>query len=156
MIFLHSILFVDAGKAFEGLFVAVTANQMMFEHIGCATRRTTPTQAILMRTDHQRQLWNGRAMRAACSDWTIRSAISASRQGMSVRVTTSQTSYSKRNAERQKKQLLYRVTEFASALGIKQRTGQLTESQAKATGMVTLDAVLANNAKRHKLRPVAV
>ena len=56
MIFLHSILFVDAGKAFEGLFVAVTANQMMFEHIGCATRRTTPTQAILMRTDHQRQL----------------------------------------------------------------------------------------------------
>ena len=48
------------------------------------------------------------------------------------------------------------VTEFASALGIKQRTGQLTESQAKATGMVTLDAVLAKNAKRHKLRPVAV
>ncbi len=74
---------------------------------------------------------------------------------MSVRVT-SQTSYSKRNAELQKKQLLYRVTEFASALGIKQRTGQLTESQAKATGMVTLDAVLAKNAKQHKLRPVAV
>ena len=101
------------------------------------------------------------------------------------------------------------VTEFASALGIKQRTGQLTESQAqaawvkfermcakdlqllpveattfhkaamltmdvtaglragdalhlacamqaKATGMVTLDAVLAKNAKRHKLRPMAV
>jgi hypothetical protein len=101
------------------------------------------------------------------------------------------------------------VTEFASALGIKQRTGQLTESQAqaawvkfermcandlqllaveaitfhkaamltmnvveglragdalhlacamqaKATGMVTLDAVLAKNAKRHKLKLVAV
>ena len=101
------------------------------------------------------------------------------------------------------------VTEFASALGIKQRTGQLTESQAqaawvkfermcandlqllpveattfhkaamltmdvtaglragdalhlacamqaKATGMVTLDAVLAKNAKRHKLKPVGV
>ena len=105
--------------------------------------------------------------------------------------------------------MLYRVTEFASALGIKQRTGQLTESQAqaawvkfermcandlqllaveaitfhkaamltmnvaeglragdalhlacamqaKATGMVTLDAVLAKNAKRHKLKPVGV
>jgi predicted nucleic acid-binding protein len=101
------------------------------------------------------------------------------------------------------------VTEFASALGIKQRTGQLTEPQAqaawvkfermcandlqllpvgamtfhraallameataglragdalhlacameaKATGMVTLDAVLAKNAKRLKLRPVAI
>jgi len=101
------------------------------------------------------------------------------------------------------------VTEFASALGIKQRTGQLTESQAqaawvkfermcandlqllpveattfhkaamltmdvtaglragdalhlacamqaKATGMVTLDALLAKNAKRHKVKPVAV
>lgn len=101
------------------------------------------------------------------------------------------------------------VTEFASALGIKQRTGQLTESQAqaawvkfermcandlqllpveattfhkaamltmdvtaglragdalhlacamqaKATGMVTLDAVLAKNAKRHKLKLLAV
>ena len=101
------------------------------------------------------------------------------------------------------------VTEFASALGIKQRTGQLTESQAqaawvkfermcandlqllpveaitfhkaamltmnvaeglragdalhlacamqaKAAGMVTLDAVLAKNAKRHKLKLVAV
>jgi predicted nucleic acid-binding protein len=48
------------------------------------------------------------------------------------------------------------VTEFASALGIKQRTGQLTESQAKATSMVTLDAVLAKNAKRHKLKLVAV
>jgi hypothetical protein len=101
------------------------------------------------------------------------------------------------------------VTEFASALGIKQRTGQLTESQAqaawvkfermcandlqllpveamtfhkaamltmnvaeglragdalhlacamqaKAAGMVTLDAVLAKNAKRHKVKPVAV
>ena len=101
------------------------------------------------------------------------------------------------------------VTEFASALGIKQRTGQLTESQAqaawvkfermcandlqllpveattfhkaamltmdvtaglragdalhlacamqaKAAGMVTLDAVLAKNAKRHKLKLLAV
>ena len=101
------------------------------------------------------------------------------------------------------------VTEFASALGIKQRTGQLTESQAqaawvkfermcandlqllpveattfhkaamltmnvaeglragdalhlacamqaKAAGMVTLDVVLAKNAKRHKLKPVSV
>jgi predicted nucleic acid-binding protein len=101
------------------------------------------------------------------------------------------------------------VTEFASALGIKQRTGQLTESQAqaawvkfermcandlqllpveattfhkaamltmdvtaglragdalhlacamqaKATGMVTLDALLAKNAKRHKLKLLAV
>jgi hypothetical protein len=101
------------------------------------------------------------------------------------------------------------VTEFASALGIKQRTGQLTESQAqaawvkfermcandlqllaveaitfhkaamltmnvaeglragdalhlacamqaKATGMVTLDALMAKNAKRHKLKLLAV
>ena len=101
------------------------------------------------------------------------------------------------------------VTEFASALGIKQRTGQLTEPQAqsawlkfermcvndlqllpveartfhkaalltmdataglragdalhlacaieaKATGMVTLDAVLAKNSKRCKVKPVAV
>ena len=100
------------------------------------------------------------------------------------------------------------VTEFASALGIKQRTGQLTEPQAqaawvkfermcandlqllpveamtfhkaamltmdvteglragdalhvacameaKASGMVTLDAVLAKNAKRYKVKPVA-
>ena len=62
----------------------------------------------------------------------------------------------KKKCRATKKQLLYRVTEFASALGIKQRTGQLTESQAQATGMVTLDAVLAKNAKRHKLRPVAV
>jgi predicted nucleic acid-binding protein len=28
--------------------------------------------------------------------------------------------------------------------------------QAKAAGMVTLDAVLAKNAKRHKLKPVGV
>jgi predicted nucleic acid-binding protein len=35
-------------------------------------------------------------------------------------------------------------------------TDQLAESQAKATGMVTLDAVLAKNAKRHNLRPVGV
>lgn len=101
------------------------------------------------------------------------------------------------------------VTEFASALGIKRRTGQLTESQAqaawvkfermcandlqllaveaitfhkaamltmnvaeglragdalhlacamqaKATGMVTLDALMAKNAKRHKLKLLAV
>ena len=101
------------------------------------------------------------------------------------------------------------VTEFASALGIKQRTGQLTESQAqaawvkfermcandlqllpvnamtfhkaamltmdvtaglragdalhlacamesKATGMVTLDTVLAKNSKRCKVKPVAI
>jgi predicted nucleic acid-binding protein len=101
------------------------------------------------------------------------------------------------------------VTEFASALGIKQRTGQLTASQAqiawvqfericandlqllpvetmsfheaammtmdaaaglrpgdalhlacaiqaKARGMVTLDAVLAKNAKRFKMKPVAI
>jgi hypothetical protein len=101
------------------------------------------------------------------------------------------------------------VTEFASALGIKRRTGQLTESQAqaawvnfermcandlqllaveattfhkaavltmdvtaglragdalhlacamqaKAAGMVTLDAVLAKNAKRHKLKSMPV
>jgi hypothetical protein len=64
VIFLHSILYVDAGKAFEGLLVAVTANQMMFEYIGCATGRATPTQAILMRTDHQHQLcerWGFRA-----------------------------------------------------------------------------------------------
>ena len=101
------------------------------------------------------------------------------------------------------------VTEFASALGLKQRTGQLTEEQAKtawmqfermcandlqllpvevmtfhraamltmdaaaglragdalhlacamqakAQGMVTLDVVLAKNAKRVKLMPVAI
>ena len=101
------------------------------------------------------------------------------------------------------------VTEFASALGIKQRTGQLTESQAQtawvqfericandlqllpvhttlfhkaammtmdaasglragdalhlacaveanAHGMVTLDAVLAKNAKRFKVKSVAI
>ena len=101
------------------------------------------------------------------------------------------------------------VTEFASALGIKQRTGQLTASQAKsawvqfericandlqllpveakcfhqaammtmdttaalragdalhlacaleanAQGMVTLDAVLAKNAERFKLKTVAI
>jgi predicted nucleic acid-binding protein len=101
------------------------------------------------------------------------------------------------------------VTEFASALGIKQRTGQLTELQAqaawvkfermcandlqllpveamtfhkaamltidaaaglragdalhlacameaKAQGMVTLDTVLAKNAKRFKVKPVAI
>ena len=101
------------------------------------------------------------------------------------------------------------VTEFASALGIKQRTGQLTEPQAqaawvkfermcandlqllpveamtihkaamltmdvtaglragdalhlacameaKASGMVTLDAVLAKNSKRCKVKPVAI
>jgi predicted nucleic acid-binding protein len=101
------------------------------------------------------------------------------------------------------------VTEFASALGIKQRTGQLTEPQAqaawvkfermcandlqllpveamtfhkaamltmdvaaglragdalhlacameaKATGMVTLDAVLAKNSKRCKVKPVVI
>ena len=101
------------------------------------------------------------------------------------------------------------VTEFASALGIKQRTGQLSESQAqaawfkfervcandlqllpveamtfhkaamltmdaaaglragdalhlacameaKAAGVVTLDAVLAKNSKRCKLKPVAI
>ena len=101
------------------------------------------------------------------------------------------------------------VTEFASALGIKQRTGQLTESQAQtawvqfericandlkllpvqttsfhraalmtmdaaaglragdalhlacaiqanAQGIVTLDTVLAKNAKRLKLKPVAI
>lgn len=101
------------------------------------------------------------------------------------------------------------VTEFASALGLKQRTGQLTEAQAqtawvhfericandlqllpvqaltfhkaamqtmdagaglraedalhlacameaKALGMVTLDAVLARNAKRFKVKPVAI
>ena len=101
------------------------------------------------------------------------------------------------------------VTEFASALGIKQRTGQLTEAQAqtawvqlermcandlqllpveakifhkaalmavdaaaglragdalhlacaianKAQGMVTLDAVLAKNAKRFKVKPVPI
>ena len=101
------------------------------------------------------------------------------------------------------------VTEFASAMGLKQRTGQLTESQAqtawlqfericandlellpvdamtfhkaavltmdasaglragdalhlacamdaKAKGLVTLDAVLAKNAKRVKVNPVAI
>lgn len=101
------------------------------------------------------------------------------------------------------------VTEFASALGIKQRTGQLTEAQAqaawvkfermcandlqllpvdamtfhkaalltmnamtglragdalhlacamdaKATGMVTLDTVLAKNSRRYKVKPIAV
>jgi uncharacterized protein len=101
------------------------------------------------------------------------------------------------------------VTEFASALGLKQRTGQLTQEQAqtawmqfervcandlqllpvevtmfhraavltldasaglragdalhlacamqaKAQGMVTLDAVLAKNAKRFKVKPVAI
>ena len=101
------------------------------------------------------------------------------------------------------------VTEFASALGIKQRTGQLTETQAqtawvqfermcandlqllpveamtfhkaamltmdvkaglragdalhlacaidaKAQGMVTLDTVLAKNAKRFKVKPVSI
>jgi uncharacterized protein len=101
------------------------------------------------------------------------------------------------------------VTEFASALGLKQRTGQLTETQAqtawmqfericandlqllpvevmtfhraamltmdaaaglragdalhlasameaKAQGMVTLDVVLARNAKRFKVKPVAI
>ena len=101
------------------------------------------------------------------------------------------------------------VTEFASALGIKQPTGQLTEPQAqaawvkfermcandlqllpveamtihkaamltmdvtaglragdalhlacameaKASGMVTLDAVLAKNSKRCKVKPVAI
>lgn len=101
------------------------------------------------------------------------------------------------------------VTEFASAMGLKQRTGQLTEEQAqtawmqfermcandlqllpvevmtfhraamltmdaaaglragdalhlacameaKAQGMVTLDAVLAKNAKRFKVKPVAI
>lgn len=101
------------------------------------------------------------------------------------------------------------VTEFASAMGLKQRTGQLTEEQAqtawmqfermcandlqllpvevmtfhraamltmdaaaglragdalhlacamqaKAQGMVTLDVVLAKNAKRVKLMPVAI
>jgi uncharacterized protein len=101
------------------------------------------------------------------------------------------------------------VTEFASAMGLKQRTGQLTETQAqtawmqfericandlqllpvevmtfhraamltmdaaaglragdalhlasamqaKAHGMVTLDVVLARNAKRFKVKPVAI
>ena len=101
------------------------------------------------------------------------------------------------------------VTEFSSALGIKQRTGQLTESQAQtawvqfericandlkllpvetrlfhkaammtmdaaaglragdalhlacaieanAQGIVTLDTVMAKNAKRFKLKPVAI
>jgi predicted nucleic acid-binding protein len=101
------------------------------------------------------------------------------------------------------------VTEFASAMGLKQRTGQLTQEQAqtawmqfericandlqllpveattfhkaavltmdasaglragdalhlacamqaKAQGMVTLDGVLAKNAKRFKVRPVAI
>lgn len=101
------------------------------------------------------------------------------------------------------------VTEFASALGIKQRTGQLTKAQAqtawiqfericandlqllpveattfhksamltmdaaaglragdalhlacaieaKALGIVTLDAVMAKNAKRFKMKPVAI
>ena len=101
------------------------------------------------------------------------------------------------------------VTEFASAMGLKQRTGQLTEEQAqtawmqfermcandlqllpveaitfhraamltmdaaaglragdalhlacaianKAQGMVTLDAVLAKNAKRFKVKPVVI
>jgi len=101
------------------------------------------------------------------------------------------------------------VTEFASAIGLKQRTGQLTQEQAqaawmqferlcandlqllpveattfhkaavltlevsaglragdalhlacamqaKAQGMVTLDAVLAKNAKRFKVRPVPI
>ena len=101
------------------------------------------------------------------------------------------------------------VTEFASAMGLKQRTGQLTEEQAqtawmqfermcandlqllpvevmtfhraamltmdaaaglragdalhlacamqaKAQGMVTLDVVLAKNAKRVKVKPVAI
>jgi predicted nucleic acid-binding protein len=101
------------------------------------------------------------------------------------------------------------VTEFASAMGLKQRTGQLTEEQAqtawmqfermcandlqllpvevmtfhraamltmdaaaglragdalhlacameaKAQGMVTLDVVLVKNAKRFKVKPVAI
>lgn len=101
------------------------------------------------------------------------------------------------------------VTEFASAMGLKQRTGQLTKAQAqtawmqfermcaddlqllpvqamtfhraamltmdaatglragdalhlacameaKAQGLVTLDVVLAKNAKRFKLKPVAI
>jgi predicted nucleic acid-binding protein len=101
------------------------------------------------------------------------------------------------------------VTEFASAMGLKQRTGQLTQEQAqtawmqfeqvcandlnllpvevttfhkaalltmdaaaglragdalhlacamqaKAQGMVTLDAVLAKNAKRFKVKPVVI
>jgi predicted nucleic acid-binding protein len=101
------------------------------------------------------------------------------------------------------------VTEFASAMGLKQRTGQLTESQAqtawlqfericandlellpvdamtfhkaamltmdataglragdalhlacameaKAKGLVTLDVVLSKNAKRVKVKPVAI
>jgi len=101
------------------------------------------------------------------------------------------------------------VTEFASAMGLKQRTGQLTESQAqsawiqfericandlellsvdvmtfhkaamltmdasaalragdalhlacameaKANGLVTLDVVLAKNAKRVKVKPVTI
>jgi len=101
------------------------------------------------------------------------------------------------------------VTEFASALGLKQRTGQLTEAQAqsawmqfermcandlqllsvepmtfhkaamltmnasaglragdalhlacamanKAQGMVTLDAVLAKNAKHFKVKPIPI
>jgi predicted nucleic acid-binding protein len=101
------------------------------------------------------------------------------------------------------------VTEFASAMGLKQRTGQLTESQARSTwlqfericandlellpvdamtihkaamltmdasaglragdalhlacameakakGLVTLDVVLAKNAKRVKVKPVAI
>jgi predicted nucleic acid-binding protein len=101
------------------------------------------------------------------------------------------------------------VTEFASAMGLKQRTGQLTQKQAqsawmqfekvcandlellpvemttfhkaavltmdaspglragdalhlacamqtKAQGMVTLDGVLAKNAKRFKVKPIAI
>ena len=155
MIFLHSILFVDAGKAFEGLLVAVTANQMMFEHIGCATGRATPTQAILMRTDHQRQLCERSRNESSLLglDHPLRDISFTARNE---RKSDQSNQLFKKKCRATKKQLLYRVTEFASALGIKQRTGQLTESQAQAAGMVTLDAVLAKNAKRHKLRPVAV
>jgi hypothetical protein len=46
------------------------------------------------------------------------------------------------------------VAEVASALGIKQRMLQLTAEQAGAASIVTLDAVMAKNARRVPLKLV--
>ena len=53
------------------------------------------------------------------------------------------------------------VPEFASALGIKQRTGAINAQQAQAAWarferMATLDQVLSRNAQRLKIKPVVL
>ena len=83
-----------------------------------------------MRTDHQRQLCERSRNESSLLglDHPLRDISFTARNER--KSDQSNQLFTNEMQRYKKKQLLYRVTEFASALGIKQRTGQLTESQA--------------------------